>query len=87
MVSMATRKISRVKVPTLPFVAFFAYRLQVTLKQRSRSLASGLTPHAVPEKFATVQIVDVHLPITDGRQLILSRISNRRKTYNSCLAS
>ncbi len=61
------------------FVAFIAYCLQVTLKQRSRSLAPGLTPRAVLEKFAAVQMVDVHLPTTDGRQLILSRYTQPEK--------
>ena len=54
-------------------VAFIAYCLHVTLKQRTRSCEPGLTPRAVLEKFATVQMVDVHLPTTDGRQLILPR--------------
>ena len=44
------------------FVAFLAYCLQVTLKQRLRALAPGLTPRAVLEKFAAMQMVDVHLP-------------------------
>jgi hypothetical protein len=61
------------------FVAFVAYCLQVTLKQRARTLAPGLTPRAVLEKFATVQMVDVHLPITDGRHLILSRYTQPEK--------
>jgi hypothetical protein len=55
------------------FVAFLAYCLQVTLKQRLRALAPGLTPRAVLEKFSGIQMVDVHLPTTDGRRLILSR--------------
>jgi transposase len=55
------------------FVAFVAYCLQATLKQRLRTLAPGLTPRAVLEKFAGIQMVDVHLPTTDGRHLILSR--------------
>jgi hypothetical protein len=55
------------------FVAFLAYCLQVTLKQRLRALAPGLTPRAVLEKFAALQMVDVHLPTTDGRYLILPR--------------
>ena len=49
------------------FVAFMAYCLQVTLKQRLRSLAPGLTPRAVLDKMAAMQMVDVHLPTTDGR--------------------
>jgi len=55
------------------FVAFLAYCLQVTLKQRLRSLAPGLTPRAMLEKMAAVQMVDVHLPTTDGRTVVLSR--------------
>ena len=61
------------------FVAFVAYCLQVTLKQRARTLAPGLTPRAVLEKFAAVQMVDVHLPIIDGRHLILSRYTQPEK--------
>jgi transposase len=55
------------------FVAFMAYCLQVTLKHRLRALAPGLTPRAVLEKFTAMQRVDVHLPTTDGRYLILPR--------------
>jgi transposase len=55
------------------FVAFLAYCLQVTLKQRCRALAQGLTPRAVLEKFSLMQMIDVHLPTTDGRELILTR--------------
>lgn len=55
------------------FVAFCAYCLQVTLKHKLRPLARGLTPRSVLEKFAAIQMVDVHLPTTDGRHLILSR--------------
>jgi IS4 transposase len=61
------------------FVAFVAYCLQVTLKQRTRTLAPGLTPRTVLEKFAAVQMVDVHLPTTDGRHLILSRYTQPEK--------
>jgi transposase len=55
------------------FVAFVAYCLQITLKHRARMVAPGLTPRAVIEKFAALQMVDVHLPTTDGRHLVLSR--------------
>jgi transposase len=55
------------------FVAFMAYCLQVTLKHRARSLAPGLTPRAILEKFAAMQMVDVQLPTSDGRELVLSR--------------
>ena len=55
------------------FVAFLAYCLHVTLRARLKPLASGLTPRAVLEKFAAIQMLDVHFPTTDGRTLILSR--------------
>ncbi len=55
------------------FVAFMAYCLQVTLKPRLRSLAPGLTPRSVLDKMAAIQMVDVHLPTTNGRAVILSR--------------
>jgi len=61
------------------FISFLAYCLQVTLKARLKSLASGLTPRAVLEKFATVQMLDVHLPTTDGREIVLTRYTQPEK--------
>ena len=55
------------------FVAFIAYCLQVTLKNQARTLAPGLTARAILEKLSTIQMVDVHLPTTDGREFVLSR--------------
>ena len=55
------------------FVAFIAYCLHITLRARLRPLAAGLTPRAVLDKFALIQMLDVHFPTTDGRLLILSR--------------
>ena len=55
------------------FVAFIAYCLHVTLKNLARPRAPGLTPRAILEKFSTLQMVDVHLPTTDGRHLVLPR--------------
>jgi len=55
------------------FVAFLAYCLHVTLGQQLKALAPGLTPRAVLEKFAAVQMIDVFVPTTDGRELSLTR--------------
>jgi len=54
-------------------VAFLAYCLQVTLKNRLMQHAPGLTPAAVLEALATIQMIDVHIPTMDGRWLILPR--------------
>jgi hypothetical protein len=55
------------------FIAFLAYCLHVTLKRRLHALAPGLTPRSVLEKFAAMQMIDVHVPTTDGRELLLTR--------------
>ena len=61
------------------FVAFLAYCLHVTLKGWLRDLAPGLSPRAVLDKFRSVQMIDVHLPTTDDRQVILSRYTQPEK--------
>jgi len=55
------------------FIAFLAYCLHVTLGRRLHALAPGLTPRSVIEKFAAVQMIDLHVPTTDGRELLLTR--------------
>ena len=55
------------------FIAFLAYCLQITLQRRLHALAPGLTARSALEKFAAVQMIDVHLPTTDGRELLLTR--------------
>ncbi len=54
-------------------VAFLAYCLTVTLRHRLRIHAPGLTPRAVLEKLAGLQMLDVSFPTTDGRRLIMPR--------------
>ncbi len=55
------------------FVCFLAYCLQVTLKQRLNALAPGLTPRAALETLAGVQMLDLEVPTSDGRWLMMSR--------------
>jgi transposase len=58
------------------FVSFLAYCLHVTLGRWLRTLAPGLTARRVLEKFAGIHMVDVHIPTTDGRTLILQRTTH-----------
>src|SRR6266849_4099289 len=60
-------------------IAFLAYCLQVTLKNRLALHAPGLTPTAVMEKLATIQMIDVWIPTLDGRWLILPRYTQPEK--------
>jgi hypothetical protein len=55
------------------FVAFLAYCLHVTLTRRLHGLAPGLTARSALTKFAAMQMIDVHLPTTDGREIVLTR--------------
>lgn len=55
------------------FIAFLAYCLHVTLGHRLKNLAPGLTPRSVLQKFCAVQMIDVHVPTTDERELTLTR--------------
>ena len=67
------------------FVAFLAYCLQVTLKAQLRRLAKGLTPREVLDKFKTIQMVDVHVPTADGRELVLSRYTQPEPEHRALL--
>ena len=55
------------------FVAFLAYCLSITLRQRLKALAIGLMPRVVFEQLATLQLLDMRVPTTDGRELRLVR--------------
>ena len=55
------------------FIAFVAYCLHVTLGRRLHALAPGLTPRSVIEKLSAIQMIDIHVPTTDGRELVLTR--------------
>jgi hypothetical protein len=55
------------------FIAFLAYALFITLTRQLAALAPGLTARSALEKFAAVQMIDVHVPTTDGRALLLTR--------------
>jgi transposase len=55
------------------FISFLAYCLYITLQRRLHALAPGLTARSALEKFAAVQMIDVIIPTTDDRELLLTR--------------
>lgn len=55
------------------FVSFLSYCLFVTLRNRLKPSAKGLTSRSFLEIFQQIQMVDVHLPTTDGRTILLQR--------------
>jgi transposase len=68
------------------FVSFLAYCLHVHLRACLKPLAPGLTPRSVLDKFAALQMLDVHFPTTDGRQLIFRRYTQPEKDQKMLLA-
>jgi transposase len=68
------------------FVAFLAYCLHVSLREQLRAHAPGLTPRSVLEKFAAMQMVNVHFPTTDGRELVFRRYTQPEKDQKLLLA-
>jgi transposase len=67
------------------FVSFLAYCLHVSLRACLRPLAPGLTPRSLLEKFAAIQMVDVHFPTTDGRELVFSRYTQPEQDHKLLL--
>jgi len=68
------------------FIAFLAYCLAITLRQQLRGLAGGLMPRTVFEKLATVQLLDVAVPTTDGREMLLVRRTEPARDVQLLLA-
>jgi transposase len=68
------------------FVSFLAYCLHTHLRACLKPLAPGLTPRSVLEKFAAVQMLDVHFPTSDGRELIFCRYTQPEKDQKMLLA-
>ena len=67
------------------FIAFLAYCLQVTLKNRLLIHAPGLTPLSVFEKLSTIQMVEVWIPMLDGRWLVLPRHTQPERDVQALL--
>jgi len=68
------------------FVSFLAFCLHTTLRNLARGRATGLTSEAILEKMSSIQMIDVHLPTTDGRHIVMSRYTQPEKDVALLLA-
>lgn len=69
------------------FVAYLAYCLQVTLQSKLKQIAGGLTPRSVLEKFATIQMMNVHFPTAEaGKELVFRRYTQPEKEHQMMLS-
>jgi len=68
------------------FVSFLAYCLHTTLRNLARRRAAGLTSDAILKKLSNIQMIDIHLPTTDGRHIVMSRYTQPEKDVSLLLA-
>jgi len=68
------------------FVCFLAYCLHVSLRACLRPLAPGLRARSLLEKFAAIQMLDVHFPTSDGRELVFCRYTQPEPDHKMILA-
>ncbi|MBE7446175.1 MAG: hypothetical protein HS132_13340 [Planctomycetia bacterium] len=68
------------------FVSFLAYCLHTTLRNLARGRAAGLTSEAILKKLSNIQMIDIHLPTTDGRHVVMSRYTQPEKDVSLLLA-
>ena len=68
------------------FVSFLAYCLHTTLRNLARRRAAGLTSDAILKKLSSIQMIDIHLPTTDGRHIVMSRYTQPDKDVYLLLA-
>ena len=68
------------------FVSFLAYCVHITFKHQLKMHAPGLTVRQALEKFAAIQLLDVHFPTTDGRELIFTRYTEPESDQQLLLA-
>jgi len=55
------------------------------LKPQLWHLSHGITPHEVITKFKTMQMVDMQLPTTNGREIALSRYNQSEADHRILL--
>ena len=51
----------------------FHEMMEIALKNLTRSKASGLTPRQIFDKMRKIYMVDVKIPTTDGREIVMQR--------------
>ena len=67
------------------FISFLAYCLHVTLEQYNKKAATGLSSRSVLERMSEIQMLDVTIPATDGRELRMKRYTRPEKVHQLLL--
>jgi len=67
------------------FIAFMSYCLQITLRQKLKHSAPGLTSQSALEIFSKIQLLDVYIPTQDNRTLHLQRYTEPEQDHKILL--
>jgi transposase len=67
------------------FISFLAYCLHVTLEKYNKKAATGLSSRSVLERMSEIQMLDVIIPATDGRELTMRRYTKPEKVHHLLL--
>lgn len=66
-------------------ISFLAYCLHVTLEKYNKKAATGLSSRSVLERMSEIQMLDVTIPATDGRELRMKRYTKPEKVHHLLL--
>ena len=67
------------------FISFLSYCLYITLERYNKANATGLSARSVLARFAEIQMLDVTIPTTDGRELHMKRYTKPEKLHQLLL--
>ena len=66
-------------------ISFLAYCLHITLEKYNKKSATGLSARSVLDRLCEIQMLDVHIPATDGRELHMKRYTKPEKVHQLLL--
>jgi transposase len=67
------------------FISFLSYCLYITLEKYNQGKATGLSARSVLARFAEIQMLDVTIPTTDGREIHMKRHTKPGKLHQLLL--
>jgi hypothetical protein len=67
------------------FISFLSYCLYITLEKYNQAKATGLSARSVLARFAEIQMLDVRIPTTDGREIHMKRHTKPEKLHQLLL--
>jgi hypothetical protein len=66
-------------------ISFLAYCLHITLEKYNKKSAAGLSARSVLARLSEIQMLDVRIPATDGRELRMKRYTKPEKIHHLLL--